>query len=129
VFTSPVLVLATLVPAAPVPVEPAPSPVGTPAIGIRADTASCVVTDVFPNLPAGRAGIKPGDRLVRVGTLEPTHFNQVVSHIQTYRPGAVVEVEVDRAGKREAFKLRLVPRPADFDAQRPYPLLPTFPND
>jgi S1-C subfamily serine protease len=129
VFATPVLLLATLAPAAPIPVEAAPSPVGTPAIGIRADTTSCVVTDVYPNMPAGLAGLKAGDRLVRVGSLEPTHFNQVVAHIQTYRPGAVVEVEVDRNGKRESFKLRLVPRPADFDTLRPYPLLPGFPND
>ena len=128
-FTSPILLLAALGPAAPVPADPAPSPVATPAIGVRADTTTCVVTDVYPNMPAGKAGIRPNDRLVRVGSLEPTHFNQVVAHVQTYRPGAVVEVEVERAGRREVFKLRLVPRPSDFDARPVYPFFPGFPNE
>lgn len=127
---TPVLLLATLVPAAPIPAAAAPNPVGTPVMGIRVDnTGSCVVSEVYPNLPAGKAGVKPGDRLVRVGSLEPTHFNQVVTHVQTYRPGAVLEVEVDRDGRRHVFSLRLVPRPDDFESLRSYPTLPVFPNN
>jgi S1-C subfamily serine protease len=124
------LLLATLAPAAPLPAAAAPSPVGTPAIGVRVDnTGSCVVSEVYPHLPAGKAGLKPGDRIVRIGSLEPTHFNQVITHVQTYRPGAVLEVEVDRDGRRQVFHLRLVPRPAEFDSLRNFPTLPGFPDN
>lgn len=128
-FGTPILLLATLAPAAPIPAAPAPNPGGTPAMGVRADPATCVITDVYPQMPAGRAGLKANDRIVRIGAMEPTHFNQVITHVQSYRPGAIVEVEVDRDGRRQVFKLRLVPRPADFDNPRGYPVLPVFPND
>ncbi|QDU22219.1 PDZ domain-containing protein [Urbifossiella limnaea] len=128
-FATPILLLTTLAPAAPVPAAPPPNPAGPPVMGVMADTTSCVITQVYPNLPAARAGMKVGDRIVRVGSMEPTHFNQVFSHVQTYRPGALLEVEVERDGRKQVFRLRLVPRPAEFESLRNDLVLPRFPND
>jgi S1-C subfamily serine protease len=115
---------------APVPPEPTPDPLAKAAIGIAADRNSLLVTTVYPQMPAGKAGIRTGDRIVRIGTLHPTDFDQVVNHITSYRPGAVVEMEVERHGERVVVKMRLVPRPATFDDPNRgrYPL-PGLPDD
>ena len=114
---------------APVPPEPAPDPLARAAVGIAADQNTLSVTTVYPNMPAGKAGVRTGDKIVRVGTLQPTDFNQVVNHITSYRPGAVVELEVDRAGERKVFKLKLVPRPLEYDSNRGPVPFPVFPDD
>ena len=114
---------------APIPPAPLPSPLEKPAVGIRADTGTCVVTEVYPDMPAGKAGIRANDRIVRIGSFHPTDFNQVVSQITTYRPGAMIELEVDRNGERKVFKLKLVPRPADYGSRIPGYPPPINPDD
>jgi S1-C subfamily serine protease len=110
---------------APVPQESPPDPLARAAMGLGADRNTLLVTDVYENMPAGKAGIQKGDKLIRVGTLRPNDFDQVVNHVCSYRPGALVEVEVERGGDRKVFKLKLVPRPATFGSPRlSYPTLP-----
>ena len=131
-LTSCLLGLAALSPVvAPVPKESPPDPLARAAIGVSADQNSLMVTNVYPQMPAGRAGIRTGDRIVRVGKLEPTEFNQVVTHICSFRPGAVIEIEVDRAGERKVFKMKLAARPVEYDNPNrgPYPALPVFPDE
>ena len=57
-----------------------------------------------PGKPAAKAGLQTGDLIVRVGTLEPRDFEQVVAHICSFRPGAVVEIEVQRGSDAERSK-------------------------
>lgn len=131
-LTTCLLGLATLSPVvAPVPREPAPDPLARAAIGVSADQNSLMVTNVYPHMPAGLAGIRTGDRIMRVGKLEPTEFNQVVTHICSFRPGAIIEIEVERAGERKIFKMKLTARPPEYDNPNrgPYPALPVFPNE
>ncbi len=114
---------------APVPKEPPPDPLARAAIGVSADQNSLMVTNVYAHMPAGKAGIRSGDRIVRVGKLEPTEFGQVVTHICSFRPGAVIEIEVERAGERKVFKMKLAARPPEYDNPNrgPLPVLPAFP--
>jgi S1-C subfamily serine protease len=116
---------------APVPREPAPNPLARAAIGVSADQNSLLVTNVYPHMPAGKAGVRTGDRIVRVGRLVPTEFNQVVNHICSFRPGAVLEIEVDRGGERKVFRMKLAARPEEYDNPNrgPYPPLPVFPDE
>jgi len=100
---------------APVPPEPAPDPMARGYMGITVQTGGLTVEKVEPNLPASKAGLRAGDVLVRVGTLEPREFEQVISHICSFRPGAVVEIEVMRGGQRKTFKVKLAARPAELD--------------
>ena len=113
---------------APVPPEPPPDPFAPAAMGIAADQNTLTITQVYENMPAGKAGLRTGDRLLRVGLLHPQDFGQVVSHVSAFRPGAVVEVEVDRGGQRKVFKMKLVPRPPEFGSPRYEQRIP-FPND
>jgi S1-C subfamily serine protease len=70
---------------------------------------------VEPGLPASKAGLQAGDVILRVGMLEPTNFEQVVAHICSFRPGALIEIEVQRGMERKTFKMKLATRPLELD--------------
>ena len=53
--------------------------------------------------------------IARVGTLYPQVFDQVVANICSYRPGAVVEIEVRRGTENKVFKVVLATRPPETD--------------
>jgi S1-C subfamily serine protease len=111
---------------APVPPEPAPDPLARGYMGVTvAQGGTLAIERVEPGLPAAKAGLRAGDVIRRVGTLEPQAFEQVVSHICSFRPGAVVEIEVLRGNDRKTFKVKLASRPAELDYPgRYYPALP-----
>lgn len=110
--------------AAPVPPGRPPDPLARSAVGIQADASNLVVSEVYPNMPAGKAGVRQGDRIVRIGDFRPQKFDDVIAHICSYRPGAQVEFEVDRGGERIVLKMRLVPRPDSYP-NLPIPGSPT----
>lgn len=109
---------------APVPPEAPPDPMARGYMGITVGTGSLTISEVTAKTPADKAGLKSGDSIVRVGTLEPTNFDQVVAHITSFRPGAVVEIEVQRGTERKMFKVKLAARPIEFDQPRTYPVEP-----
>ena len=82
----------------PVPADPPPDPLGRGYLGATFDNSSeaksTVITVVTPGQPAAKAGIRAGDQVVRVGSVEPRSFQELLTHLCSYRPGAVVEVEV-----------------------------------
>ncbi len=91
------------------------APVLEPAVmGVGTQQNSLIVSKLLPDLPAAKAGVQVGDRIVRVGTLEPTQFNQVVEHVATFRRGATLEMEVEREGELHVFRLVLAARPASL---------------
>lgn len=117
---------------APVPAAPAVDPLAKPVIGIGASGGpgddSLVVGSVTKDLPAERAGVRPGDRIVRVGSFHPAGFSEMRRHVMAHRPGAVVELEVERAGGRKVFALKLVPAPPNYGQAVPgVELVPIFP--
>jgi S1-C subfamily serine protease len=103
---------------APVPPALSPDPTGRGYVGVTIGEGS-VVSGVEPRTPAAQAGLRPGDVIVRVGTLVPANYEQVIEHICAFRPGAVVEVEVQRGSERKVFKIKLACRPLDLDRARP----------
>jgi S1-C subfamily serine protease len=109
------LVASTMFICAPIPEEPPADPLGRGYMGIRVQAGGLTIESVEPGLPAAKAGIKRQDIIVRVGTLEPQLFEQVVTHICSYRPGAVIEIEVQRGNERKTFKVKLATRPAELD--------------
>jgi S1-C subfamily serine protease len=100
---------------APVPPEPAPDPMARGYMGITVQTGGLAIESVEPNQPADKAGLRPGDILVRVGTLEPQTFDQVIAHVCSFRPGAIVEIEVKRGNQRKTVKVKLACRPERLD--------------
>jgi len=57
------------------------------------------VDDVLATGPADRAGIRPGDRLVRIDGQEPIDLTHVLDVLSPERENAVF-LEIDRAGRR-----------------------------
>lgn len=116
---------ATTAVAAPVPPPLPPDPFGRAFMGvIFADGPIAFDSEVFikrpiRGLPAERAGIRPGDRLVRVGLTPVTGQGQVMQVVRDFRPGAVVEVEIERKELQEGelrpvrkvFRVHLIDRP------------------
>lgn len=107
---------------APVPPDLPPDPMARGYMGITVGNGTLTVERVEPGLPADKAGLRRGDLLVRVGTLQPQTFDQVIAHITSFRPGAVVEIEVQRGSERKRFKVKLACRPAELDAQERIPV-------
>jgi S1-C subfamily serine protease len=127
-----VLTLATSVPVlAPVPPEPKPDPFEKGYLGIwftgSGPTTSLAIDRLEPDQAASKAGLRPGDVIVRVNNLQPQTTQQVIDHVCTFRPGAVIDVEVQRGMEKKAFKIKLGTRPPD--AGRVLPTYPTFPQD
>ncbi len=122
------IVLGSLV-LAPVPPEIQPDPLARGYMGITVATNSLTIDRVEPRNPAEKAGLRAGDILVRVGTLEPQSFEQVIAHITSFRPGAVVEIQVRRGTEMKTFKVKLAARPIELDLQNRYPLTNPFPID
>jgi membrane-associated protease RseP (regulator of RpoE activity) len=58
------------------------------------------LSDVIPDGPAAKAGLKGGDRIVALGTVEIRNLNDFMFVLQAAKPGEAVKVTVMRAGKR-----------------------------
>ena len=110
---------------APIPREAAPDPLGRGYVGIYISTGTTTISSIIPKLPAEKAGLRAGDTILRIGTLEPTNDTQMIEHIKAFRPGAVVEIEIQRGTERKTVKLKLATRPPDADlpSQIPVPII------
>ena len=62
--------------------------------------------------PAARAGLRPGDRIVALGSAKVTGVNDLVAAAATHKPGQTVSVTVIRAGKHLSLTLSLAKEPA-----------------
>ncbi len=110
----------TLPALAPVPPSAPPDPMGRGYMGVTIGDG-VVVARVEPKTPAEQAGLRTGDVILRVGTLHPESYEQVVSHICSFRPGAVVEVEIQRGSEKKTVKVKLACRPPELDAPSRFP--------
>lgn len=80
-----------------------------PLLGLAGDprSESCLITQVFPEMPAHRAGIKPGD-IIRQFAGEPVEtFNDLSALVLANKPGNVVPIILDRDGTIQKVEVRL----------------------
>jgi S1-C subfamily serine protease len=58
-----------------------------------------ILSDVIPDGAAAKAGLKGGDRIVQIGTIEIRNINDLMFVLQTAKPGTDVKVTFVRDGK------------------------------
>jgi S1-C subfamily serine protease len=58
------------------------------------------LSDVIPDGPAAKAGLKGGDRIVALGAVEIRNLNDLMFVLQAAKPGEAVKVTIMRDGKR-----------------------------
>jgi tetratricopeptide (TPR) repeat protein len=96
------------------------APVLEPALmGVGTRQNTLTISLVHANLSAAEAGVQVGDNIIRVGSLKPTQFNQVVEHVANFRAGATLDLEIERNGKRMVFPLVLAARPLELRNPNP----------
>ncbi|HEY5490373.1 MAG TPA: PDZ domain-containing protein, partial [Gemmatimonadaceae bacterium] len=63
--------------------------------------------------PAKRAGIEPGDIIVKVDGKDVDRVSTLQREVRMHQPGESVEVEVVRYGDRKTFRIKLQEAPAE----------------
>jgi WD40 repeat protein len=77
------------------------------------EDAGVVIQDVIPGTGAERAGLKSGDRIVKIGGAASENFEALRSIVTTLREGDEVEVVYLRAGAEHRVKVKLGSRPEE----------------
>jgi S1-C subfamily serine protease len=81
---------------------------GNAILGVQFDTAVGRIEALAPpDGPAARAGLKPGDRIVRLDDVETPTVRDVIQEIRVRSPGDRIRVAVDRGGKIVEFDVVL----------------------
>jgi len=74
------------------------------------------VAEVTPGSAAEKAGIKPGDVITRVNSVDVTDPRQLLLAVSQARPGAEVRIDYVRDGKRRTARAELAERPRQVAA-------------
>src|SRR5690606_25370307 len=60
------------------------------------DTTTVAVRAVWPESPAARAGIQPGDRIKKIGDVDCQSRTQAAGAVRSHQPGDELEITLDR---------------------------------
>jgi S1-C subfamily serine protease len=103
--------------------EPPAKGPGYLGITFQKDEGGLIITDVREDSPAAKAGLKTHDLILKVDDLglKDADTTELVKMIGGMRPGTVVAVEVRRGAERKTVKVKLGPRPADFQTRQVIP--------
>jgi S1-C subfamily serine protease len=86
----------------------------TPALvqelGLKVEKGA-YVSQITPNTPADKVGIRVGDVIVSIGGMTINNSSDVLTAVRTHRPGDSVDVVLDRKGQRRTFQAKLAQRP------------------
>jgi S1-C subfamily serine protease len=72
-----------------------------------------VISEVIPDSPAAKAGLKSGDVVFKVGKEEIKDQQNLVEMISKHKPGDKVSVVIKRDGKEQTIDVTLGERPND----------------
>jgi S1-C subfamily serine protease len=75
------------------------------------DQRGVVVSDIAPDGPAAKAGIRSGDVILKVEGKDVNDFDAVANAVANHKPGDKLDVEVRREGKDQKLSVTLGERP------------------
>jgi len=72
-----------------------------PLLGVtgRAENGRCFISQVFPGMPADKAGVRPGDYVLAIDGREITTFDELARIVFFKSPGDKVRLRIDRGGQ------------------------------
>ena len=82
------------------------SPELAETFGIKA-SQGVVITGVLQNGPAAKAGIQPGDVIVKIGDTPVANVTQLLAQVAALKPGSAVSFTLER--KSKAIEVSVVP--------------------
>jgi len=82
------------------------------AFGLKQGTQGLVITAIFRNGPAHKAGMEPGDVLVAINGVKTNDAREALLAISGHKPGARLKLDVLRAGKPLMLEAIAGERPA-----------------
>ena len=96
--------------------EPVGTGPGYLGITFTKDSDGLQVTEVKPDGPAHKAGVKEGDVIQKLDAadLRDADTNELVKMVGGMRPGTVIAVDVRRGTDNLTLKIKLGARPPDF---------------
>jgi thiol-disulfide isomerase/thioredoxin len=105
------------------PADAAAQPDGArPWLGVMMDSDASVpgvrVGHVVRGSPADKAGVREGDRIVRIAAQRVTRGQDVVQAVGSSTVGDALEVIFDRAGKEQSVRVTLASMPSSDDIVR-----------
>ena len=65
----------------------------------QADIVGAIIIEVEDGLPADEAGLRPGDIVVRIGSVAITERRDLAANVRLRSPGETVELEFARDGE------------------------------
>lgn len=74
-------------------------------VGARTEVAPAMVGDVFSEMPAAAAGLRPGDQIVEIDGDEVKYWHQVIEHV-TPRAEVPLQVTYVRDGERHTVEIK-----------------------
>ena len=103
-----------------------------PWLGVKGDSVSAdiarslglarpqgvIVTEIWPNGPGARAGLRQGDIITAIGGAEGNAQGGLNFRIGTREPNEAVEIAVLRDGRAETLNARVQPLPGDADVDK-----------
>jgi serine protease Do len=85
------------------------------------DSGGALVDAVGPDSPAAKAGIRPGDLIVRFNSREIRDFSELRRRVSQSKVGEELPVDILRDGKKVSLQVRLVEEPRSGRAALPAP--------
>ncbi len=79
----------------------------TPYLGLHLEGESAIVKQVLPQGPAEQAGLRPGDRLLKLGRAPIASLSELRQAVQKLKPGQRVSVTVQRGEQTRTLELEV----------------------
>ena len=86
------------------------------AYGVDAENGA-IISDVFPDSAAAKAGVKRGDVVVKLNGKDVEDANAFVQSVRTLSPGTTAELGIVRGGRNLTLKVTLDQRPDSADGR------------